>query len=639
MSPYSSESAQIWLLNTDNDGSNDTHGEASDQFLFGLARNCGQFCTVRLKHGVVGKSGGGGQLQHMESLRIRLERRRQWTGGDHDDGSGARRRRRSRKFWKHERAGPDVSNRAQETLQQFCQWQHMLNDRNDDALNHHDVAILLTRHDICRATNKCDTLGLAELGTMCDGRKSCAIIEDNGLSAAFTIAHELGHVFNIPHDDERKCAEFMPLNKHSYHIMAPTLEYNTNPWSLSSSSEGTVRIPNGLSNTGVQKAFRDCDSPRPENGGKYCVGQRERYRPCSVQDCPWDMPGFRELQCTEFDGTDIGIHGVPKEMKWVPKYTGVADNERCRLYCRGTDSAAFYLLKDKVADGTPCDRNGDDICIDGTCHKVVGEEGVHRRLPVHDRDCSPVGFPIEIGPPTSMEIGSLKRSTFGYNKVLRIPAGAAGIDITQTAHNGQKEDDNYLALRTFTGEFLLNGQYQVSVFRQQIPILDTVLECGQPDEHPLPFHDWALGQHVRCADSFTNRPVAEAHCAGIQRPDMQKRACNVDCFYKYLQRLNTDSASRKWYQYILLHQREGGAGVGQQQQQAQQQQKLMAYSPSQNRWTVHFEQSKRDGNFDNLKTILTKSMAEQTIRQWTVDEEEVYTPNLNAARVTGAHYQ
>jgi hypothetical protein len=103
---------------------------------------------------------------------------------------------------KHERAGPVVSNRAQETLQKFCQWQQLYNDRNDDSPNHYDVAILLTRHDICRATNKCDTLGLAELGTMCDHQKSCAIIEDNGLSAAFTIAHELGHIFNIPHDDE-----------------------------------------------------------------------------------------------------------------------------------------------------------------------------------------------------------------------------------------------------------------------------------------------------------------------------------------------------------------------------------------------------------------------------------------------------
>lgn len=48
----------------------------------------------------------------------------------------------------------------------------------------------------------------------------------------------------------------------------------------------------------------------------------------------------------------------------------VSDNERCKLYCRVSGSAAFYLLKDKVLDGTPCYRHGDDMCIDGTCHKV-----------------------------------------------------------------------------------------------------------------------------------------------------------------------------------------------------------------------------------------------------------------------------
>lgn len=36
--------------------------------------------------------------------------------------------------------------------------------------------------------------GLAELGTLCDPLRSCSISEENGLSAAFTIAHELGHV-------------------------------------------------------------------------------------------------------------------------------------------------------------------------------------------------------------------------------------------------------------------------------------------------------------------------------------------------------------------------------------------------------------------------------------------------------------
>lgn len=56
---------------------------------------------------------------------------------------------------------------------------------------------MLNREHVCRNHNqkKCDnTLGLAQLGTMCNVN-SCAIVQDNGLSAAFTIAHELGHVY------------------------------------------------------------------------------------------------------------------------------------------------------------------------------------------------------------------------------------------------------------------------------------------------------------------------------------------------------------------------------------------------------------------------------------------------------------
>ncbi len=59
------------------------------------------------------------------------------------------------------------------------------------------LRFVFSRENICRnldsPSQNCDTLGLAELGTMCD-RHSCAIVQDNGLSAAFTIAHELGHV-------------------------------------------------------------------------------------------------------------------------------------------------------------------------------------------------------------------------------------------------------------------------------------------------------------------------------------------------------------------------------------------------------------------------------------------------------------
>ena len=38
----------------------------------------------------------------------------------------------------------------------------------------------------------CDTLGVADIGTICDPNKSCSVIEDEGLQAAYTLAHELG---------------------------------------------------------------------------------------------------------------------------------------------------------------------------------------------------------------------------------------------------------------------------------------------------------------------------------------------------------------------------------------------------------------------------------------------------------------
>ncbi|KAI6181078.1 GON domain-containing protein [Aphelenchoides besseyi] len=74
-----------------------------------------------------------------------------------------------------------------------------------------------------------------------------------------------------------------------------------------------------------------------------------------------------------------------------------------------------------------------------------------------------------------------ERGSFGYNEVLRIPAGSANIDISQKSHNNDKDDDNYLALRTAEGNFILNGDFQVSVFRQQIPIPGTVLEYSGSD--------------------------------------------------------------------------------------------------------------------------------------------------------------
>lgn len=51
---------------------------------------------------------------------------------------------------------------------------------------------------------------------------------------------------------------------------------------------------------GVQLARRQCSSPTPANGGKYCEGVRVKYRSCNLEPCPssgeeggqrWPVPG------------------------------------------------------------------------------------------------------------------------------------------------------------------------------------------------------------------------------------------------------------------------------------------------------------------------------------------------------------
>lgn len=53
------------------------------------------------------------------------------------------------------------------------------------------IFLSLPLQDLCGG-HSCDTLGMADVGTVCDPERSCSIIEDDGLQAAFTVAHELG---------------------------------------------------------------------------------------------------------------------------------------------------------------------------------------------------------------------------------------------------------------------------------------------------------------------------------------------------------------------------------------------------------------------------------------------------------------
>ncbi|XP_062931617.1 A disintegrin and metalloproteinase with thrombospondin motifs 20 isoform X2 [Cynocephalus volans] len=483
----------------------------------------------------------------------------------------------------NEQEGPVITFNAATTLRNFCLWQQTENVLDDAHPSHHDTAVLITREDICGAREKCDTLGLAELGTLCDPLRSCSISEENGLSAAFTIAHELGHVFNIPHDDSFKCKE--AGIKHQYNVMAPSLNYHTNPWTWSkcsqkyitefldtghgeclldkpsgkiynltfelpgliydvnkqcelmfgpgsqvcpylkqcrrlwcTSTEGvhkgcrTQHMPladgtncgpgmhchHGLcvnkemetrpvdgewgpwgpysscSRTcggGIKSTSRLCNRPEPRNGGKYCVGRRMKFRSCNTDSCPKGKQDFREKQCSDFDGKHFNINGLSPNVRWLPKYSGIAIKDRCKLYCRVAGTTKFYQLKDRVVDGTPCGTETNDICVQGLCRQAGCDHVLNSK--VRRDKCGVCG-----GDNSTCKTlaGVFNSAHYGYNVIVKIPAGATYIDILQHSYSGTPEDDNYLALSDTQGTFLLNGNFVVSMSKREINIKGAIFE-------------------------------------------------------------------------------------------------------------------------------------------------------------------
>uniref|UniRef100_A0A4W5QA44 ADAM metallopeptidase with thrombospondin type 1 motif 20 n=1 Tax=Hucho hucho TaxID=62062 RepID=A0A4W5QA44_9TELE len=581
----------------------------------------------------------------------------------------------------NEQDGPSINFNAATTLHNFCVWQQTQNVQDDSHPSHHDTALLITREDICRAKDKCDTLGLAELGTMCDPYRSCSISEENGLSASFTIAHELGHVFNMPHDDNPKCRE--AGIKHQYHVMAPTLNYDTSPWSWSKCSRKYItefldtgygeclldepvsrayelpsHLPGQIYNAnrqcelmfgpgsmvcpymkqckrlwctsaegghkgcrtqhmpladgtdcghgmhcrhgkcvnkeldlrpvhgewgpwghysvcsrtcggGTRSTSRDCNNPEPRNGGKFCVGRRMKFRSCNTEPCPRGRRDFREEQCSQFDGKHFNINSLPPTVRWVPKYSGILMKDRCKLFCRVAGTMAYYQLKDRVIDGTPCGPDTYDICVQGLCRQA-GCDHVLNSKAKNDK-CGVCG-----GDNSSCKTlaGTFNDAEYGYNTVVRIPAGATNIDIKQVSYSGKSEDDNYLALSDSHSNFLLNGNFVVAMFKREIPFKGTVIEysgsdtkeerinCTERIEEELilqarlmslslslftisleqfvwdPSGSWldcsrmCQGERRRkavCVRKSDHLGVSDQRCEHLPRPDTGTEPCNTDC--------------------------------------------------------------------------------------------------------------
>ncbi|XP_071455802.1 A disintegrin and metalloproteinase with thrombospondin motifs 12-like [Hetaerina americana] len=141
-----------------------------------------------------------------------------------------------------------ISKDSENTLKSFCKWQQGMNPKISHP-NHHDIAVLLTRHDLCAEGNDegaCGLLGLAYLTSVCLPEKSCCINEDNGLVLGITVTHEIGHLMGCSHDDPAVSGCSPQSGKGFSHVMAPYVGMSVDKWSKCSRKYVTELLDNNL---------------------------------------------------------------------------------------------------------------------------------------------------------------------------------------------------------------------------------------------------------------------------------------------------------------------------------------------------------------------------------------------------------
>ncbi|CAF3531154.1 unnamed protein product [Rotaria sp. Silwood1] len=241
------------------------------------------------------------------------------------------------------------SDDAADILGRFCKWQ-----KDYHTPGTYDAAVLLTRTPLCnkRAKNvtdsKCDTLGLTELGTMCNYTSNCAVVRDNGFATAFTIAHEIAHLFGIRHDNDKACLDHTT----EQNIMATSLTFNHNHYKWSNCSRHYFT------------QYLESDRYRCLNNiPDY---KSESFERLNNEQTARELPGrFSDLndQCrrafgVNFEYCQVLIHG--------PKCN--------RLYCREISSNLSSCITNHAhwSDGTLCSepRTETKRCFRGQCRST-----------------------------------------------------------------------------------------------------------------------------------------------------------------------------------------------------------------------------------------------------------------------------
>ncbi|XP_069042089.1 A disintegrin and metalloproteinase with thrombospondin motifs 10 isoform X1 [Lepisosteus oculatus] len=236
-------------------------------------------------------------------------------------------------------------------------------------------------------------------------------------------------------------------------------------WGLWSPWEECSRTCGG----GVSSSVRHCDSPRPTIGGKYCLGERKRFRSCNIDECPAGSQDFRERQCADFDS--VPFRG--KFYTWKPYRGGGVKS--CSLNCLAEGYNFYTERAPAVVDGTPCREDSLDVCVNGECKhvgcdRILGSDTKEDRC----RICGGDGSRCEVVEGVFND--SLPEG--GYEEVVRIPKGSVHILIQEL-----NVSLNYLVLKNKGDQYFLNGKLTIDTPRT-FDVAGTTFHYRRPADEP-----------------------------------------------------------------------------------------------------------------------------------------------------------